>query len=187
MKVYFVGAHSTGKTTLARYVAKKHKLPILPEIARQVMTERETSMQSMRVDMDEVDSFQSTIFRRQLETEKEFNHGEFVSDRGFDNLAYAAQHSNILRRVLESQEMIDYVSALRSDVHTIIFFVRPSKDTIYNDGVRDTNWEGIVQIDAMVKFMLEAWGLKYFTIATSSMQERTRLVDAVIDARTVSC
>jgi hypothetical protein len=115
---------------------------------------------------------------RQMEVEK--GRDSFVSDRSFDNLAYAAQHSRVLRDVLETREAKAYVEGLRSR-DAVIFFVRPVRSTMRNDGVREqVEWDGLQQIDGMVKFMLEMWGLRYFQISTGSMQERARFVDAII-------
>ena len=35
-RVYLVGAHSTGKTTLARYIRDHYGLPMISEVARSV-------------------------------------------------------------------------------------------------------------------------------------------------------
>lgn len=184
MRVYFIGAHSTGKTTMARYVADAYGLPLLTEVARSLLAERELSMDTLRHDLKVVDSFQEGIFMRQMEVEK--GKEDFVSDRSFDNLAYAAQHSRVLHRVLETTEVHAYVERLRSD-DSLLFFVRPVQSTMRNDGVREqVEWDGLQQIDGMVKFMLEMWGLRYFQISTGSMQERARFVDAVISCHAPS-
>src|SRR5208337_3317406 len=97
---------------------------------------------------------------------------EFVSDRSFDCLAYAAQHSKILPKILRSPELATYLDALRQP-GVFIFFVKPSKATLADDGIRESlNWDGVVAIDAMVKFMLQMWELPHFQINMDNMQER---------------
>jgi nicotinamide riboside kinase len=178
MKIYFVGSHSTGKTTCARYVSGKYRLPMITEVARAVLSEKELHLDSLRYDMDLVDNYQNAIFERQISEEKK--HTAFVSDRSFDCLAYSAQHTRILPAILSSQELADYVAQLRAP-DSIIFFVRPSKATLKADGVREAiNWDGVIAIDAMVKFMLEMWELRYFQINIDNMQERVKLIDAVL-------
>jgi len=180
MRVYFIGAHSTGKTTLSRYVANTYGVPLLPEVARLVLAERELSMESLRLDLDVVDSFQKGILVRQMASESGMK--EFVSDRCFDNLAYAAQHSRILKDVLEMPELVEYIRRMR-DPDVFLFFVRAARATMKEDGVREqVDWEEILRIDAMIKFMLEMWGLRYHVISTHSMQERARLIDAVLSS-----
>lgn len=178
MKVYFVGSHSTGKTTCARYVSGKYKLPMITEVARAVLSEKELHLDSLRYDMDLVDDYQNSIFERQLDEEKKYS--SFVSDRSFDCLAYAAQHTRIFSSLVHSAELGDYLASLRAP-DSFIFFVRPSKATLKADGVREAiNWDGIVAIDSMVKLMLEMWNLRYFQINVENMQERIRLIDAVL-------
>jgi hypothetical protein len=178
MKVYFVGSHSTGKTTCARYVSEKHGLPMITEVARMILSEKELHLDSLRTDLKVVDDYQMQIFKRQIEEEQKYK--DFVSDRSFDCLAYAAQHSRVLPAALKSEELVSYLENLRHR-DSFIFFVRPSKATLKADGVRESlTWDGVVAIDAKIKFMLEMWELRYFQISMDNMQERARLVDSVL-------
>ena len=178
MRVYFIGAHSTGKTTCARYVSEKYKLPMITEVARAVLSEKELHLDSLRYDMNMVDDYQRSIFYRQIQEEKK--HPDFVSDRSFDCLAYAAQHTRILAELMYTSELSDYIGSLRRP-GVFIFFVRPSKATLKADGVRESlNWDGVVSIDAMVKFMLEMWQIPHFQINMENMQERVQLINSVL-------
>lgn len=183
MKVYFVGAHSTGKTTCARYVSEKYKLPMITEVARAVLSEKELHLDSLRYNMDLVDDYQEAIFLRQL-AEEAAKVDNFVSDRSFDCLAYAAQHTRILPKLIGSPDLGPYLAKLR-EPGSFIFFVRPSKATMKADGVRESlTWDGVVAIDAMIKFMLVQWELPYFQINIDNMQERVKLIDAVLHRHT---
>jgi hypothetical protein len=178
MKIYFVGAHSTGKTTCARYVSETYKLPMITEVARQILSEKELHLDSLRYDLNLVDDYQSQIFYRQVEKESE--HINFVSDRSFDGLAYAAQHSRVLPQLLHSPELQAYLESLKK-LDSFIFFVRPTKATLKADGVRESlTWDGVVAIDSMIKLFLEMWELRYFQINIDNMQERVRLIDSVL-------
>ena len=178
MKVYIAGAHSVGKSTLSRYISEKYKLPMVTEVARQVLSERELAINSLRTNLEIVDSYQTEVFERQIEEEKKYNN--FVSDRTFDNLAYAAQHSRVFGKLIKSDKFIEYLQHLKSN-DSFIFFVRPSKETMKEDGVRETlNWDGVVAIDAMIKLMIEMWEIPYFQINTANMQERVRLIDNIL-------
>lgn len=178
MKVYFVGAHSTGKTTCARYVSERYNVPMITEVARQILSEKELHLDSLRTNLDLVDDYQKAIFYRQLEEEKKFP--SYVSDRSFDCLAYAAQHSRILAELIKTPELTEYLKVLNSS-DSFIFFVRPSRATLRADGVRESlTWDGVISIDAQIKFMLEMFELRYFQINIDNMQERTRLIDSVL-------
>ena len=180
MKVYFAGPHSTGKTTLARYVSNKYKLPLITEVARMILSERELQVDQLRTDMDLVDSYQNDIFYRQIVEESKYK--EFVSDRSaLDSLAYSAQHTRILPKLMAAPELKTYVAMLK-EPDSILYFVRPSKATLKADGVREAlDWDGVVAIDAQIKMLLEMFGLRYFQINMDNMQERVRLVDAVLN------
>lgn len=178
MKVYFVGSHSTGKTTLARYVSQSYKIPLITEVARMVLSENEYQLDTLRYDIALVDKYQKDVFFRQLAEEDK--HVAYVSDRSFDCLAYAAQHTRILPELLDSTELLAYLGKLQAP-DSFIFFVRPSKATLKADGVRESlTWDGVVAIDAQIKFMLEMWKLRYFQVSVDNMQERIRLVDSVL-------
>lgn len=181
MRVYFVGAHSTGKTTLARHVSETYNLPMITEVARMVLSEKELHLDSLRHDIKLVNDYQKQIFYRQLrEEEKE---EKFVSDRSFDCLAYAAQHTCILPELLYSPDLGTYLEKLR-EPDTFIFFVRPSKATLKSDGVREQiSWDGIVAIDAHIKFMLQMWQLRHFQINMDNMEERVQMIGAVLSLR----
>lgn len=180
MRVYFVGAHSTGKTTLARYVSQYHQVPMITEVARMVLSEKEMNLDSLRYDLAQVDDYQRQIFHRQIEEEKRYDN--FVSDRSFvDCLAYAAQHTRVLPELLNDPKVQNHLPLMK-DANSYVFFVRPSKATLKTDGVREVPvWDGVVAIDSMIKFMLEMWEVKYFQIHIDNMQERVRLVDNVLN------
>src|SRR5262249_20129426 len=47
MRIYFVGSHATGKTTMCRYVSRRYGLPMITEVARAVLAEMETSLDAL--------------------------------------------------------------------------------------------------------------------------------------------
>ncbi|HEY5268669.1 MAG TPA: ATP-binding protein [Candidatus Saccharimonadales bacterium] len=181
MKIYFSGAHGVGKSTLARHVSKKHQLPMICEAARQILAEQELQIDVLRYDLDVVDSYQKQVFERQLSEESKQE--SFVADRSLiDCLGYSAQHSRILPKLLASPLLTTYIANLRSS-GSILFFVRPSRATLHAqaDGVREElDWDGIISIDSMIKFLLEMYNINYISINSDSMQERIRLISSVL-------
>src|SRR5438046_10501668 len=92
MRIYFVGSHATGKTTLCRYVSRRYGLPMISEVARAVLAELETSLDALRTDMDLVAEYQERVFSRQAAIETQHEQ-RFVSDRAPANPAYGAGHA----------------------------------------------------------------------------------------------
>ena len=177
MRIYFIGSHATGKTTMTRYVSKKWGLPMISEVARSVLAELESSLESLRTDMELVAEYQKRVFERQIQTEK-LQSGGFVSDRAFDNLAYACEHTTILGDILHTDYCREYFKWVSEGV---VFFVRPQRDLLKEDGVRaSVTWESVLRIDGMIKWALESNRVPYLPIESSLMQERVRAVEFVI-------
>ena len=178
MRVYFIGSHATGKTTLCRYVSHRYNLPMITEVARLVLAERETNLDALRTDMDLVADYQTRVFERQMKVERQHN-GSFVSDRAFDNLAYAAEHTTIVADLLDDPRFQEYMRWVSGG---IVFFLRPHASLLKADGVRaGVSWDEVVRIDGMVKLMLEQYRVKYLPVESVSMQERVRAVEFAFD------
>lgn len=176
-RIYLVGAHATGKTTLARWIRDRYRVPMIAEVARGVLAEMEEQLDSLRTDLDLVDRYQLEVFQRQIDAEHAVK-GPFVSDRAFCNLAYAAHHSSVLARIFRDPRLPDYMQWVRGG---LVFFLRPHKELIVDDGVRKgLEWEEVVRIDGMVKLLLEQFDVPYIPVASLSMQERVRLVERVL-------
>lgn len=177
MRIYFVGSHATGKTTLCRHVSQRYGLPMITEVARAVLAEMETSLDALRTDMDLVGEYQQRVFERQVAIEKLHN-GTFVSDRAFDNLAYAAEHTTIVADLLNNARFRDYMQWVSEGV---VFYLRPHASLLRDDGVRaGVSWESVLRIDGMIKLMLEQYRISYLPIDSVSMQERVRAVEFVL-------
>ncbi len=178
MRIYFVGSHATGKTTLCRWVSQQYGLPMITEVARAVLAELEANFDQMRTDMDLVAEYQRRVFARQVAIEK-LHDGTFVSDRAFDNLAYAAEHTTILADLMHEKRFHDYMKWVSQG---LVFFLRPHQSLLREDGVRaGVSWESVLRIDGMVKLLLEQYRVKYLPIESVSMQERVRAVEFVLD------
>jgi nicotinamide riboside kinase len=178
MRIYFVGSHATGKTTLCRYVSRRYGLPMITEVARGVLAEMETSFDALRTDIDLVATYQRKVFERQIATER-VHAGGFVSDRAFDNLAYAAEHATILADLLGDSAFAEYMEWV---ARGFVFFLRPHPSLLKDDGIRaGVSWDSVLRIDGMVKLLLEQHRIRYLPVESVSMQERVRTLEFVIE------
>lgn len=178
LRIYLVGAHSTGKTTVARWIRDRYGIPMITEVARLVLAEMEAQLDSLRSDIDLVDRYQREVYLRQLDAEAACE-GSFVSDRAFCNLAYAAQHATILPEIFADGRLERYMESVREG---IVFFLRPHRELLKSDGVRERiDWEEVLRIDGMVKLLLEMFGVPYVPVASLAMQERIRCVERVLE------
>ncbi len=177
MRIYFVGSHATGKTTLCRWASRRYGLPMITEVARAVLAEMESSLDALRTDMDLVAEYQDRVFARQVAIER-IHQGAFVSDRAFDNLAYAAEHTTVVADLMGDQRFRDYMKWVSEGT---VFFLRPHPSLLKEDGVRaGVSWDSVLRIDGMVKLLLEMYRVTYLPIESVSMQERVRAVEFVL-------
>ena len=177
--VYFVGAHRTGKTTLCKWASQQWNLPQINEVATTVLNEMALTLDQIRVDPKLAADFQKTIFKRQLAAERAFGKEPYCSDRAFDNLAYAAEHTAALPDILASVELKSYIDHVKGGV---IFFTRPHPSLMVKDKVNvNVDWEEINRIDGMCKFMMKMWGIQYIPISSPSFDERTNTVSSVLN------
>jgi nicotinamide riboside kinase len=178
LRIYFVGAHSTGKTTLARWTARQFGLPIVSEVVRSVLAEREIPLERLKTQVELHGEVQQEIFERQLAAEERID-GGYVSDRAIDNLVYAADGTFIAARLFRSESFRRYVDHVKGG---IVFFARPDRRLIAEDGVRDdVSYDGVLRIDGAVKLLLELLEVPYVPITPANMQERCRLVQQVVE------
>lgn len=177
MRIYLCGSHSTGKTELARRIAKVYNLPLVCEVARQVLAETEAPLATLHADLDRAAAYQREVFRRQVRAEE--GQTIFVSDRSFDNLSYAASHTTALFDIADPTILNPYLDKVRT---SLVFFCRPERELLAEDGVRvDVSWESAIRVDAMVQLMLEQWAIPYVPVRGTDRVERWRLVSAVVD------
>lgn len=176
-RIYLSGAHAVGKSTLARYIANKYRLELLPEAARIVLSEMELSIDILRSDIDILNKYQEAVFNKQLALEA--NKIKFISDRSLiDAISYSIMHSTISQKLLDDERTTKYINNLKD---SIIFFVRPSRATLKDDGTREfPHWDGVIAIDSIIKTLFEINNIKYYPINTDSIQERVRIIDQVL-------
>jgi hypothetical protein len=100
-----------------------------------------------------------------------------VSDRAFCNLAYAAHHARVLNKLATDPRLAAYMESVKEG---LVFFIRPHRDLLADDGVRaGVAWEEVLRIDGMVKLMLEMFAIPYIPVDCLPMQERVRLLERV--------
>lgn len=178
--VYFMGADSTGKSELVKYVARAYGMRKVPETARSVLHEEGYTLHSLRVRSMDADEYQRMVFDRQIAQEAATPR-PFVADRGLDNLAYASEYGRCFGELAAREEVQKYVEAQRADV---VFLVRPHRALRAEDGVRVLpSWEEQQRLDAKIELLLQLWGVPHVVIAENSAARREEQIDWCLAAR----
>lgn len=177
---YISNGFISHNTTLARWISKAYGLPIVSEVARAVLSEYEVSFEALRSDIEKTAEFQAEVFKRQAAAEDKAG-DNFVSDRAFDNLAYAASHTISLNNIMLCGA--DRYAERLKRAGSVVFFVRPHKSLLVQDGTRELlDWDEIVRIDGMIRLLFELHDIDFVSVCDLSMSCRVRTVRAVLKA-----
>lgn len=187
LRIAFVGSASTGKSTLARWAKNNYQLPMINEVARQVLGELETNFTTLHSDLNATTAYQQEVFKRQVQVSLA-HAGGYVSDRAHDNLAYAADAADNYSSIVSDPSLGKYLDHLED---VIIFFVRPHKSLLKDDGVRaPIKWRDVLRIDGIIKYILRSLvvpktgkPLRYFEIDSPILLDRVELVRNVVALR----
>lgn len=180
--------HNTGKTTLAKYVNHYYGLPQLPSAARAVLASMDLTpddfpqLVSNKANFSE---FQLRVSALQMKMEDDVG-ASFVADRSFEHVVYAAHYGSVASKMVSSQAVATYMSRLTNRPDTYrMFFVRPTKachQRAWDDNDRRffLDWDRMNQFDGAVKFLLEAFSIKYTEITTSDYSCRLDAIDGIL-------
>lgn len=185
-RIYLVGAHSTGKSTLCRWISNKYRIPMITEIARQVLTEMEKDLDEIRSNIDLLNEYQKRIFLRQFKTEQLIDKTTVI-DRSIDCLIYNGLYGTNLNTLTKTKDYESFIKMLQ-EKNSLIFFIRPDKEMIREQSVRasmDMIWENIVEFDGALKLFLEISGIEYMPVKSNLQQERRKIISYVLDAHIV--
>ena len=174
-RIAIVGSFSTGKTTLAEAAAPKLDLPLLPEVAREIVE------LGFKLDKDATVETEALIFLRQYYNE--MTHPSFVGDRSLvDVMAYASW-------VLENQERrkefalwdtcLDIAKHHLRSQYTDVFYL-PIEFGIVLDGLRPDDPEFQADIDRRMVHLLEVNDVVYHTL-TGSVEDRMDQMLEILD------
>jgi len=179
-RVYFVGSHRVGKSTLARWVRDNYGVKMVSEMARLELAERETDLANLRVDVEATTDYQRSVFERQIYVEAQIDDKErVVADRSFDNLAYMLQFGTDYNALVNSPVVQSYLKTVRE--RGLIFFVRPQEKLLKTDDVNKTvDWELVLRIDQTVMVLLNQMKLQYVPIESADQRERQQHLRTVL-------
>ena len=181
-RIYFTGADGSGKTALVDYTARKYRLPMLNEIARNVLADGRRTFNEIRAEGSSASAFQKAVFERQFREEAKLT-APYVSDRSIDNLAYAVEHARNFGELLHTIPA-DYITQLRT---SIVFVVRPQRSfrtAAATDPFRLlSEWDGQVRIDAHTEMLFKLFDVPFMVIAEASAAAREAQVDWCLAAR----
>lgn len=165
-RIAIVGSFSTGKTTLGNELARELELPLLPEVARQVVE------LGFKLDKDATPETETLIFLRQWHAE--MTHPEFVGDRSLiDVIAYAGwvlEHQEFSKEHYLWEACLDIAQENLRTQYSHVFYL-PIEFPIVLDGLRPDDPEFQADIDSRMKKILETYAVDHAELR-GSVEER---------------
>jgi len=184
LRIYIVGAQSTGKTTLLNYIADRYNINRITEVARQVLAKYGNNLREIRSNMDKCKSFQRDILEEQIEKER-LTEEPFICDRGLDILAYFCHHNLDTYEILNKDYTKEYIESYKNK-NVVVLFIRPEEELVKDDGIRgDLTTETIYRIDGMIKYILESNNINYISIQSKHMNERIRALQSIFELKDI--
>ena len=175
-RIAIVGSFSTGKTTLAEALARRMDLPLLPEVAREVVE------LGFKLDKDASPETETLIFMRQFNNE--ISTEEFVGDRSMiDVMAYAGwvlDHRERTKEFYLWDECVRLAERTLRTAYSHVFYL-PIEFPIVLDGLRPDDPEFQKDIDERILRLLRSHDIEYETI-TGSIPERIEKIEKVLHA-----
>ncbi|HVL91611.1 MAG TPA: ATP-binding protein [Actinomycetota bacterium] len=148
-RIAVVGSFSTGKTTLAEVAAQELKLPLLPEVAREV------AAMGFKLDKDATVETEALIFLKQYRNE--MTHRDFIGDRSLiDVMTYAGwvlDHQERRKEFALWDECVEIARHHLRSQYSHVFYL-PIEFDIVPDGLRPMDPDFQRDIDErMVRIM----------------------------------
>jgi nicotinamide riboside kinase len=175
-RIAIVGSFSTGKTTTAEILAQRLDLPLLPEVAREVVE------LGFKLDKDASPETETLIFLRQYNNE--ISTEEFVGDRSMiDVMAYAGWVLDNRERTKEFylwDECVRLAERTLRTAYSHVFYL-PIEFPIVLDGLRPDDPEFQKDIDERLLRLLKSHDIDYETV-TGSIDERIEKIEKVLSA-----
>jgi GTPase SAR1 family protein len=174
-RIVLTGASGVGKTTLASSLATEIKLPLIPELARQICEERGFKRIG---EIPDQEAFKRDVLDTQIKLEASLP--QFVADRGTIDSWVLWERWNICQAMTYDSEAF-YArcreQAQKSYTHVIYI---PPLFTPPEDDFRWTDADYLKQIDRLIRLALYDFNLleRTYTVTSADPQSRLKEVTA---------
>lgn len=178
MKLIFVGAQSTGKSTVLQHYK---------ELGYNVITEVVRNLAQQGINVNEMgdDAGQETIFDTYYELLSQQD--DYISDRGLiDVIAYTTylyEHNKVTKRTLSEQ--YKQLKTFNENFDDILYVYFPIEFGVVDDGFRSTDEDFRYEIDQNIFTTLLDCEVPYIKVS-GSVEERIKIIDMALQVEAMS-
>jgi len=173
MKIVIAGSHGTGKTTLARLLARLLDLPLLPDVAV------EAHQKGFAINENTPLETQFWMFAKQLEYERMLG-DKFIGDKCL--IDYSVYGDIVLNHDPAKRMLAELI---RPNARYDFIFYLPIEFPIEDNKIRSLDPDFQLAVDRHYLEILNSWGLAYATLS-GSVQDRLAQALEIINER-ISC
>ena len=175
MKIEFIGAQGTGKSSIAKFL-KGNGIPIIDNVVRDLIDKHHISIN----ERGNINS-QWMIFDAYYHVLNEYP--DFISTRSlFDVVAYSQYISKKSKEDIY-QDVLDQVDELKEYLKynkDVIYVYFPIEFEIKDDGVRSVDKAYQKEIDQIIQYRLKYTKTPFYTVH-GSIEERVRYIEDLMD------
>lgn len=168
MRITITGASSVGKTSLAELLSIELRLPLIPELARELCQQK--GHQKIGTIPDQ-EGFKREVLEAQIAREESL--GYFVADRSAFDTWVLWQRWNLCSAMTYDTEKIYDLAKAQSQKYTHIIYI-PPLIAISEDDFRWTDRDYQKQVDRIIRTTLYDFNLldRTHTIQSTELNER---------------
>lgn len=175
MKIEFIGAQGTGKTTVADRL-RGQGIPIIDNVIRDLV-----KSDHIRINQSGDITSQNTIFRAYTYALDEYM--DFISTRSLFDVVAFTQYLYTKGRIDDPKDIVCMIDELKDYLKfnkDVIYVYFPIEFELVDDGLHDTDKTYQREIDKIIVEMLTRMKIPYYTIH-GTVDERVKFVKELMD------
>ncbi|MHA1310878.1 MAG: AAA family ATPase [Candidatus Helarchaeota archaeon] len=164
IKIGILGTHSTGKTTLGHtimsYLKENH---IIVGWVGEIVRDIPASVNDLSAFLSQYWVINAQINK---EIERQSNNNVVVTDRTvIDNFAYAKRSANKNSISKKNLHVLETICRNWAETYDFLFYTQRTNYPIENDNFRSVDLQFQIEIDEMIKGIINDWNIKVVKLA----------------------
>ena len=189
-RIVFIGAHGTGKSTLANELSKVIGMPVVESVAREVTKNWEFLENEGVIENNIPETLRKNAYQKVLCSMARWDFMRWVNAGvpcimtrcPLDTIAYAMADNNIsLDTVSDCTQVLQDDSEFLQAIQRSLFVYIPIEFGIENDGVRPTDVAFQKKVDECMRKLIYSFGIAPFVVSGSVDERLESILKFIFD------